>query len=180
MDADLCGYFDSIPHAELMKSVARRVSRPAHAASDQDVAGSAGGRDGRAGTHDSARRATGTGAGHAARAHRSRPCWPICTCAGSSWGGRQLGLEQRLRAQIVNYADDFVICCKRGAEEAWPAMRRDDGEAEADGQRGEDADLPRTGRALRLSGVHVRAVLLDQDGTSLYWHAAVEEERSSA
>jgi hypothetical protein len=29
----------------------------------------------------------------------------------------------RLKAQIVNYADDFVICCRGMAEEAIPVMR---------------------------------------------------------
>jgi hypothetical protein len=39
-------------------------------------------------------------------------------------GWRRLGFEQRWAAHIVNYADDFVICCKRGAPEAMAAMRR--------------------------------------------------------
>ena len=48
VDADLSNYFGEIPHAELMKSIARRVS-------DGDarapVAGDAGGRGGRGGRH---------------------------------------------------------------------------------------------------------------------------------
>jgi hypothetical protein len=40
-------------------------------------------------------------------------------------GWKQAGLEQRLGAQIVNYADDLVICCKgNSAERALGAMRR--------------------------------------------------------
>jgi len=38
-------------------------------------------------------------------------------------GWRQPGHEQRLRAQIVNYADDFVICCRGTADEAMAVMR---------------------------------------------------------
>jgi RNA-directed DNA polymerase len=34
-----------------------------------------------------------------------------------------LGHEQRFQAKIVNYADDLVICCRRGAEQALEAMR---------------------------------------------------------
>ena len=39
-------------------------------------------------------------------------------------GWKQLGYEQRLAARIVNYADDFVICCCGTADEAMAAMRQ--------------------------------------------------------
>ena len=38
-------------------------------------------------------------------------------------GWKVLGHARRLRAQIVNYADDFVICCRGTAEEAAATMR---------------------------------------------------------
>jgi RNA-directed DNA polymerase len=38
-------------------------------------------------------------------------------------GWKTLGHERRLEAYIVNYADDFVICCRGTAAEAMTAMR---------------------------------------------------------
>ncbi len=38
-------------------------------------------------------------------------------------GWKKLGYERRLRAYIVNYADDLVICCRSQAEEALATMR---------------------------------------------------------
>jgi len=38
-------------------------------------------------------------------------------------GWKLLGHERRWSARIVNYADDFVICCKGRAEHAMAAMR---------------------------------------------------------
>ena len=34
-----------------------------------------------------------------------------------------MGHERRLDAHIVNYADDFVICCRGTADEAMRVMR---------------------------------------------------------
>jgi hypothetical protein len=39
-------------------------------------------------------------------------------------GWKKLGHEKRWKAYIVNYADDLVICCRAGAEQALTAMRR--------------------------------------------------------
>jgi hypothetical protein len=39
-------------------------------------------------------------------------------------GWKKLGLMGRYKAHIVNFADDFVICCKTGAEEALAWVRR--------------------------------------------------------
>jgi hypothetical protein len=38
-------------------------------------------------------------------------------------GWKALGHERRLGAHVVNYADDFVICCRGSAAEALAAMR---------------------------------------------------------
>jgi len=38
-------------------------------------------------------------------------------------GWKRLGHEQRLDAHIVNYADDFVICCRGSAAKAMTVMR---------------------------------------------------------
>src|SRR5260370_17278893 len=38
-------------------------------------------------------------------------------------GGKQRGHEKRLKAYVINYADDLVICCRAGADEALDLMR---------------------------------------------------------
>ena len=122
VDADLSGYFDSIPHAELMKSVARRVSdrhllhlikmwleAPVEEIDDR-------GRQHRTTRNKDEGRGTPQGA-------------PISPLLSNLYmrrfvlGWKTLGHERRLRAYIVNYADDFVICCRGTAEQAMAAMR---------------------------------------------------------
>lgn len=123
VDADLSGYFDSIPHAELVKSVARRISDsrmlrllkmwlgvPVEELDER-------GRVRRTTRNRDEGRGTPQGS-------------PISPLLSSIYmrrfvlGWKALGYEQRLAAKIVNYADDFVILCPRGrAEEAMAAMR---------------------------------------------------------
>jgi group II intron reverse transcriptase/maturase len=123
VDADLSGYFDSIPHAELLKSVARRVVdgamlhlvkmwlvMPVEEEDDR-------GRKQRTTVAKDAGRGTPQGA-------------PISPLLANIYirrfvaGWRALGHEKRLGACIVNYADDFVICCRGTGAKALAAMRR--------------------------------------------------------
>jgi group II intron reverse transcriptase/maturase len=122
VDADLSGYFDSIPHAELMQCVARRVCDSAllHLIKLWLVA-PVEERNSR---------------GHVVRTTRNKdegrgspqgaPISPLLSnlyMRRFVLGWKKLGHEQRLQARIVNYADDFVICCRGTANEAAAAMR---------------------------------------------------------
>jgi len=122
VDADLSGYFDSIPHAELMLCIARRVSDKAmlHLVKQWLVTPveetDERGRKHRTTRNKDTKRGTPQGA-------------PISPLLSSLYmrrfvlGWKTLGHEKRFQARIVNYADDFVILCRRRAEDALAAMR---------------------------------------------------------
>lgn len=122
VDADLSGYFDSIPHAELMRCVARRISDKAllhlikmwleAAVEETDEHGNK--------QRTTRNKDTGRGTPQGA---------PISPLLANLYmrrfvlGWKTLGHERSFSAKIVNYADDFVILCRGSAEQAMSAMR---------------------------------------------------------
>jgi group II intron reverse transcriptase/maturase len=122
VDADLRGYFDNIPHSELMKSVARRIVDGAmlHLIKmwlEVPVEET----DERGNTHRSTRnRDEGRGT------PQGSPISPLLSnlyMRRFVLGWKKLGHEKRLQAFIVNYADDLVICCRGRADQARAVMQ---------------------------------------------------------
>lgn len=120
VDADLSGYFDTIPHAELLQSVSRRIS------------------DGRVlrliklWLRAPVVEIDGRGRRRPLPRQKGRGCpqgAPLSPLLANLYmrrvvlGWKLLGHAQRFGAEIVNYADDLVICCRHGAEEALVALR---------------------------------------------------------
>ena len=123
VDADLADYFGSIPHAELMRSLARRIvdRRVLHlikmwleCAVEE--------------TDDRGRKTRSTEAKNKRRGiPQGSPISPLLAnlyMRRFVLGWKKLGLEESLGTRIVTYADDLVILCRRGnAEEALTRMR---------------------------------------------------------
>src|SRR4051794_40122637 len=122
VDADLSGYFDSIPHHELMRSVSRRIS-DRHLLALIKMWLEAPGEEG----DDRGRRHRTTRNKDEGRGSpQGSPLSPLLAniyMRRFILGWKSLGHQQRLDAHIVNYADDFVICCRGTADEAMRVMR---------------------------------------------------------
>ena len=123
VDADLADYFGSIPHAELMLSLARRIvdRRVLHLikmwleCSVEE-------------TDDRGRKTRTTEAKDQRRGiPQGSPISPLLAnlyMRRFVLGWKKLGLEKRLGTRIVTYADDLVILCRKGkAEEALHQLR---------------------------------------------------------
>jgi group II intron reverse transcriptase/maturase len=208
VDADLADYFGSIPHAELLKSVARRIvdRRVLHLIKmwmECPVEE----------TDDRGRKTRTTEA-------RNNRCGipqgsPLSPLLANLYmrrlvlGWKMRGLEQSLGTRIVSYADDLVILCRRGkAEEALQQLReitgklgltineddpvqegqsrrglaataRDHGQVGAHDQRREDTNLQGPGRGVRLPGLHLRADVFGENRPGTPGLPAIEEEHQA-
>ena len=123
VDADLADYFGSIPHTDLLKSVARRIvdRRVLHLIKmwlDCPV-------------EETDKRGRKTRTTEARDKRRGIPQGsPISPLLANLYmrrfvlGWKKLGLERSLGARLVTYADDLVILCRKGkAAEALQRLR---------------------------------------------------------
>ena len=121
VDGDLSDYFGQIPHAELLRSVARRVSDGRllgwvkawlEMAVEEDD-----GRGGRRRTNRARRERKGTPQG--------APISPLLSniyMRRFILGWKVLGYARRFKAEIVNYADDFAVLGRAPAAEMLAAV----------------------------------------------------------
>jgi RNA-directed DNA polymerase len=119
VDADLSKFFDTIPHAELMRSIARRICDGALLRLLKqwlEAPVEEGGDEGA-----SSRRRTG---------NRGTPQGGVISPLLANVYMRRFlkawelrGNERKFAARIVNYADDFVILCHHEAEKALAEAR---------------------------------------------------------
>lgn len=124
IDADLSTYFDTIPHAELMKCLMRRISDghvlellkmwlkvPVEEKNDKGKGNRwvSGGKDSTKGVPQGG---------------------PLSPLLANIYMHRYIkafrkhGIAQKYGATLVNYADDFVVLCRRGAPEVLEITRQ--------------------------------------------------------
>src|SRR5208283_1060439 len=147
--------------------------------SDQDVAGLPRGRNRRSGPEDTHDRGAGQAALHPAGISDLTLAGeylhaPVRAGMEDAWARANprlaaCHLRRRLRDPL-----------QTGQSRSGPATTAGDhGQAEADGERGEDAHLQSAGGGVRLPGIHVRADVFGEDRPSPYRPPAIEEEHSA-
>lgn len=122
VDADLSGYFDTIPHAELMLSLARRISDKAVLHLIKMWLEAPVEETNKRGHMQRTTVNKDTGRGSPQGSPIS-PLFANLYMRRFILGWKTLGHEQALQAKIVNYADDFVILCRGTADKAMQVMR---------------------------------------------------------
>ena len=170
VDADLSGYFDSIPREELMQSVARRIcdrqmlklikmwrNTPVVEDSKKDKDEPKGG----------GKRGTPQG-------------FPISPLLANLYfrrfimGWRKLGPKQ-CQGRIVSYADDFVIWLSRRSREGSASNAGDTGASGPETERDQDLCETAAGRELGLSGLHSGDLSSSEERDSLPGDSTFEE-----
>jgi group II intron reverse transcriptase/maturase len=117
VDGDLSAYFDTIPHAELVRSLARRISDGALLGLIKQWLTAPVEETDERGRRQRTTRNRDQGRG----VPQGAPISPLLSnlyMRRFVLGWKALGHEERLDAHIVNYADDFVICCRGTAQQA--------------------------------------------------------------
>ena len=122
VDADVSSYFDTIPHSELVQSLARRISdRKVLRLLKMWLKAPVAEQTKRGGWRFSGgKRATrGTPQGGVIS-----PLFSVIYMNRYLKVFRLRGLDRRYGARLVNYADDFVVLCRYGAAEVLAQSRR--------------------------------------------------------
>ena len=176
VDADLSKYFDTIPHDELLRSVAARVvdrhvlrlikawlKAPVEETDLDGRRRMSGGKQSTCGTPQG-----GVISPLLANRYMNRFL--------RHW--RNQGRGEAYRAHIVNYADDFVILSRGYAEEACVDAAGHD-QARAHRKRNEDGGAQCTAGTLRLPGLQLRTALLPEGRPLVSGRESITEERAT-
>jgi RNA-directed DNA polymerase len=185
VDADLSKYFDTIPHDELMSSIARRIvdanmlrlikqwlKAPVETTDADGGTRMEGGKASRMGVPQG-----GVISPLVANLYMNRFL--------KYW--RQTGGGEAWDAHVINYADDFVILSRGHAAEA-PRLRkgkpgvdgRCDDASRTDPEPDENQAVRCTVGAVRLPGLQLRSALPPAARPVVYRSFSVEEERATS